>query len=336
MREKPNVDDVVIVKALKEQFALAVKELRFLPIGNDANAWIYRVGSAAESHFLKLRKGNPNNAALLVPRYLWQQGISNAVSPLPTASDELFARMGEYSLILYPWIAGESKFGNPLAPRLWREWGRIMRAIHDATISPELSALVPREQFGKRWVDRLRRVEGAISNVNYQDAIARDTATAWRSQSAEIERVRARYLSLGAGFAAMFPEIVLCHADIHTANIIVGCDEIIHIVDWDEVILAPKERDLMFFLGDGHPAETEAAFIRGYGGYGDRRANKVGLAYYRYDWVMQEFCDYGERVFFSDGLGEKERAFAFDGFCQLFTEGDVVALARQAFAKIPL
>ena len=333
MREKPNVDDVVIVKAVKEQFALAVSDLRFLPIGNDANAWVYRVDSAAESHFLKLRKGNPNNAALLVPRYLWQQGISNAVSPLPTASGELFARMGEYSLIIYPWIAGESKFGNPLAPRLWREWGRIMRAIHKTTISPELSALVPREQFGKRWVDRLRCVEGAISNVNYQDDIARDTAKAWRSQSAEIERVRARYLSLGAGFAATSPEIVLCHADIHTANIIVGCDGIIHIVDWDEVILAPKERDLMFFLGDGHPAKAETALLSG---YGDRQASKIGLAYYRYDWVMQEFCDYGERVFFSDGLDDKERAFAFDGFCQLFTEGDVVALANQAFAKIPL
>ena len=261
MREKPNVDDVVIVKALKEQFALAVKELRFLPIGNDANAWIYRVGSAAESHFLKLRKGNPNNAALLVPLYLWQQGISNAVSPLSTASDELFAKLGEYSLILYPWIAGESKFGNPLAPRLWRDWGRIMRAIHDATISPELSALVPREQFGKRWVDRLRRVEGAISNVNYQDAIARDTATG--------PGVRNPRKSSGFALATchsalalrqLSPEIVLCHADIHTANIIVGCDEIIHIVDWDEVILAPKERESHVFPGRWPPGRHGGSF----------------------------------------------------------------------------
>ena len=215
MREKPNVDDVVIVKALQEQFDLAVKELRFLPIGNDANVWVYRVDSATESHFLKLRKGNPNNAALLVPRHLWQQGIANVVSPLPTASGQLFARLGDLSLILYSWVAGESKWGKPLPLWQWRNWGAIMRAIHNTSITQEIAALVPREQFGKRWINRLERLERAITNANHSDAISNDIAKAWRSHAPEIELARKRYLSLGASFAAVSPELVLCHADIH-------------------------------------------------------------------------------------------------------------------------
>ena len=34
--------------------------------------------------------------------------------------------------------------------------------------------------------------------------------------------------------------------------------------------------------------------------------DKFGLAYYRYDWVLQEFCDYGERVFLSNELSDHE------------------------------
>ena len=57
-----------------------------------------------------------------------------------------------------------------------------------------------------------------------------------------------RYRELGALLAADPPAFVLCHADIHTANIILNPRGEIRIVDWDETVIAPKERDLMFFV----------------------------------------------------------------------------------------
>jgi spectinomycin phosphotransferase len=35
----------------------------------------------------------------------------------------------------------------------------------------------------------------------------------------------------------------------HAGNVVVGADNELTIVDWDEPILAPKERDLMFIGG---------------------------------------------------------------------------------------
>ena len=42
---------------------------------------------------------------------------------------------------------------------------------------------------------------------------------------------------------------VLCHSDIHGGNILIADTGELYVVDWDDPILAPKERDLMFIGG---------------------------------------------------------------------------------------
>ena len=81
----------------------------------------------------------------------------------------------------------------------------------------------------------------------------------------------------------------------------------------------------MFVVG-GHSAE-EAAFFQG---YGEAAIDPLALAYYRYEWVVQELGDYGERVFFTTGLGEQTAGESLDMFRELFAPGDVVEGAYQA------
>jgi spectinomycin phosphotransferase len=97
-------------------------------------------------------------------------------------------------------------------------------------------------------------------------------------------------------------------------------------------MLAPKERDLMF-IRDGVTIQThtEACF---FAGYGDVTIDPVALAYYRYEWVVQEFGDYGERVFLAESGGET-KADSVRGFRQLFDPGDVVEVAYAADEHVP-
>ena len=49
---------------------------------------------------------------------------------------------------------------------------------------------------------------------------------------------------------------------------------------------------------------------------------------------MQEFADYGERIFLSDYLSENEKQFAYEEFKQLFDPQDVVASALSAYQQL--
>ncbi|MDE2856414.1 MAG: aminoglycoside phosphotransferase family protein [Chloroflexota bacterium] len=331
MRDRPKVPDERIAAGLDYAYGISARALDFLPIGNDAAASTFRVRGERRAFFLKLRVGAPNRASLTVPHHLRLNGIDSVVAPLATISGGLFAELDQYSLILYPWIEGESKLGKTLSPRQWRAWGAIMRAIHRTCPGEELKAQLPQEEYGKRWLGRFARIERALARIRQPHAFANEFAALWRQKAARIEEARARYLSLASRLKARDHEHVICHADIHPANIMVDAAGAIHIVDWDEVILAPKERDLMFFITDGHPNDAVSAFLDG---YGDCQADKIGLAYYRYDWVLQEFCDYGERLLLSNELSERELQFSIDEFKRLFAPGDVIELAQQACAAI--
>ncbi len=329
MLEKPNFPDEDIIELLESNYRLNIDALEFLPIGNDQRAWAYRAFANSGDCFLKLRKGGTRQAALVAPHELRRMGIDQALAPLSTISGDLRVSCEDFDLILYPYIDGRSAWGMSLAPAQARRWGEIMRRIHSAALSPAIIGATPREVFGVKWLPKIARVEEVITSGDFNGDVAAATAQEWREQEAEIELCRNRYLELGAQLSGQPPPFALCHADIHTANIIIDADERIWIVDWDETVIAPRERDLMFFVLDGHASDFTEAF---FAGYGDDDINWLALAYYKYDWVIQEFGDYGERVFLSTELGEQDLQASLREFKRLFASDDVIARAHRAFA----
>lgn len=100
------------------------------------------------------------------------------------------------------------------------------------------------------------------------------------------------------------------------------------IVDWDDTLLAPKERDLMFVLGE---KREEQLFFKG---YGRMEINPLVLAYYGYEWCVQEIGDFGERVFLMKDAGESTKKDSVEGFIKLFSRGDVVEAAFNTSIEI--
>ena len=70
--------------------------------------------------------------------------------------------------------------------------------------------------------------------------------------------------------------------------------------------------------------QSEQAFLNG---YGQPDINWLAIAYYCYEWVVQEIADFGERVFLTPDIGTETKQDAVRGFMQLFLPGDVVASA---------
>jgi spectinomycin phosphotransferase len=89
MLERPILSDDQIRSALIEAYAIEVQSIDFLPLGNDSDAWVYRVISlTGESYFLKARKGPLYEAGAFIPWYLREQGGGAFSGPFSPAVDE--------------------------------------------------------------------------------------------------------------------------------------------------------------------------------------------------------------------------------------------------------
>jgi spectinomycin phosphotransferase len=335
MLEPPQLADGTIIGALQASFGIRVAELAFLPVGNDSASWAYRVEAAAgPSYFLKVRAGTGGMPGAAVPAHLHRHGVPNILAPLATSAGEPYVRVKGFALALYPMLEARTGAEVGLSPRQWRQLGAALRQIHAVLLTPRLARLVGREPFRPTRRELLADLEELLAAPAPGDPVAAELAAFWRAHQDVIRQLVDQADALGRQLAhARFPR-VLCHADLHTWNVLVDADQRLWIVDWDEAILAPRERDLMFMVGGiGHrlvrPRDTEDFFQ----GYGDTRADARLLTYYRTAWAVQDIAAYGEEVLLMPALGEASRRAAVAGFMSLFEPGNIVDLARASNTK---
>ena len=337
MLEAPNIPYDLLIACVREQYQKPAASIEFLPIGLDTTAWAYRVRSAdGTTWFLKLKKGAIYEASLLVPRLLHDRGIIQVVAPLTTRTDTLWTQLNsDYFAILYPFIEGGNGMDVGLSDEQWVIFGHTFKEIHSVVLPDNLQAHVRQETFvpSQQWRQTIMRLDTHIQNVPPKNTFEQEFAKFWMSQRDEIHRIIGRAMTLGLQLQTKPSSLVLCHADIHTANLLLTPAGELRVVDWDQLILAPIERDLMFVINDKDAQREKMKLFMN--GYGPVSINLLALAYYRYEWVIQELADFGEQVFYLPDVGAKTRANAVRGFSQLFDKGDVIEAAYQADANLP-
>src|SRR5690242_634708 len=111
MREKPAIADDLLRTAFQDQYNLRPVTLEFLPVGLDYHAGVYRVVSEqGQAYLLKVTSRPLYEPRYQIPRYLNDLGITSVVAPLPTSSGALWAKFADWTMIVYPWISGDSSF----------------------------------------------------------------------------------------------------------------------------------------------------------------------------------------------------------------------------------
>lgn len=110
------------------------------------------------------------------------------------------------------------------------------------TVPAALRELVRRETFApdvRATAGHWLRVADAFA----QDPLSCRLAASLKAHQGQIEELIRRVGDLAGVLVAEPPELVLCHSDIHAANLLVDDRSgELYIVDWDDPILAPKER----------------------------------------------------------------------------------------------
>jgi spectinomycin phosphotransferase len=176
--------------------------------------------------------------------------------------------LDRFALALYPVVNAGRGAEVGLSPAQWRQLGAALARVHATPQTPELTRLVGREGFWPSRRELLRELEAVVAGPTGDDPVAGELAAFWQAGKDVIDALVDRADRLGRQAARAPSQHVLCRADLHTWNVLVDGGGQLWIVDWDEAVLAPPERDLMFVVGGiGHglvgPSDTKHFFEPG-------------------------------------------------------------------------
>ncbi len=329
MLEKPDIPDELIISRLQEEYNLHVSQLTFLPLGADTATAVYRaVTKARTPYFLKLRKGF-QEINVTVPLFLRSQGIKEIIVPLQTASKRHWADFSPYKMILYPFVEGKDSFDTELTDDLKRELGAALKRIHALKIPPDLCRTIPKETFSPQWRERWKDLQRLVDSSTFDDPTAAKLATFIKSRRHEIRRLVERTEELASELQSKSLDLVLCHTDIHGANVLITEPGKLYIVDWDNPLLAPKERDLMF-VGGGidNIWNSDRDISVFYEGYGTTKIDFPMMTYYRYERIIEDLVAYAEQLVLT-GEGGPDREPAYERFTINFAPGRTIEIAQR-------
>ena len=331
MRQPPRIPEDRLRACLQDQYDLAPVALAFLPLGKDYDAGVYRVVSAqGNAYLLKVTSRPLYEPSCLVPRYLSQQGITAVVAPVPTKRHALWTQLGEWTVIVYPFLDGDTSLTGMTLVQ-WQEVGTIFQRIHQVRLPPDCFASLRQETFDPteyaRWI-RTFETQHLQQRLGGSGAV-RALCASWVAHQSAIHTAVTSLETLAAVLKKHPFPYVICHADLHPANLLRDPAGHVFVIDWDEVMLAPKERDFIFIR-----APHAEAF---WAGYGQREVDRMLLAYYLWERVVQDVIYYAHNVCFRDECAEETRAEVAQVFHASLAEGGHnIAAASAAVAHLAL
>ena len=328
----PNIPEKKIMACLHKAYGVKSRTLTFLPLGADVNAASYRLSAeSGQDYFVKLKRGAVDEIGIVLPHFLHAQGITQVIAPLPALDGQLWSKLEDFQLVLYPFVQGRSGLDAILSARQWVDFGRAIQRIHTLCLPAALASALPREAYTPRYRQQVQGFLEQVKRESYQDPVAVKVAGLLNAKEAVILDLIQRAEGYAQRLEAQTGEFVLCHADLHAGNLLIADHGGLYIVDWDAPILAPKERDLMYIGGAqgfrGVTARQEQ--VQFYRGYGAAPVDPMALAYYRYERILQDIAAFCEQLLLTDTGGE-DRQQSFDYLASNFLPGNTIAVAYHA------
>ena len=212
----------------------------------------------------------------------------------------------------------------------WRSFGATLRQVHDSGLHAQFASTLPTDTFRLPSASAVRH---ALEIRTAPDAATPAQArllALLADRASEIEAMLARSEALGVELASRPFDRVLCHGDIHAANLLAADDGTAWLVDWDAPIIAPRERDLLFIIGS-RIARTVELYEEAwcFEGYGAVTVDQEAIVFYRYEQFMEDIAAVAASVLGSHDTSETSRASEVDIAEEYFAPGGMLATIEQ-------
>ncbi|GAA1606887.1 hypothetical protein GCM10009789_71510 [Kribbella sancticallisti] len=280
---------------IRDDFGLDVIELTRIDHGADAAATVWQARTATEPRQYAVKwSGGGTGAALQTTAYLAANNIPGVPSPVTTTTGELWSEHEGKRLSLTPWIPGTRAAASGLTTDQWTSYGALLGRVHALEPPPALvAALPPLNPINARMPSLARSIEHRLRTEPPADSLEADLARIWEANQKTITAL----LDLAADLEPPNGPRVICHADPHLGNVLVD-PSTIHLIDWDDAVLAPREQDLLFMLGGMGSLgptthEQRRAFFQG---YGEVTIDRTRLTYYRCARALEDVALWSEQA----------------------------------------
>lgn len=328
MKEKTAPLEQRVIDCLKSHYGIEVATLTLLPWGADMHASIYKAQAQDQSsYFIKLKPGHSHDISVTILTLLHNAGIQQIIPLISTLQEQFTQRLGNDTLSVFPFVEGQDGFKRELTDSQWRTLGSALRQIHEMDVPEPIQAMMRRETYSPKWREAVRSLYTFMESESKGDKIAIELQAFMKEHTSVIHRLVDRAEQLALKVQEHSPKFLLCHSDIHGGNILIDKNDAFYIVDWDDPIMAPKERDLMFIGGGvnnvwNKPHEAEWF----YEGYGNVDINKTLLSYYRHERIVEDIAIYGQALLLESGE-EHDRLHLYENFLSQFEPQGVVEIA---------
>ncbi len=335
MIEKSPLSEQHIIDCLKINYGIEVATLTFLPLGADMHASVYKAQTYNQSsYFVKLKRGHHYDNSAIIIALLCNAEIQQIIPVVKTISGQATQRVDDFTLTVSPFIDGQDGFSRDLTGDQWYTLGKVMRQIHQINVPLGVQAKIRRESYSPKWRQAVRSLYPLIEFEPSGDMIAVNLLTFMKKHIPSIHRLVDRAEQLAQMAQGQSSEFVLCHSDLHGGNVLIDENDTIYIVDWDDPIIAPKERDLMFIGGGvanvwNKPHEKELF----YKGYEKAEVNMTLLAYYRHERIVEDIAIYGQQILLTTAGGQ-DRVEWYKQFIAQFDPQGVVEIAFKTDEKM--
>ena len=228
-------------------------------------------------------------------------GLAFVVAPVADQTGQQVRRASpHWAVAVFPYVEGDA-----CGPGEWTKEDTCayaaglvgqLHATNLSTPARRWQAAIPHRITFSKAIDKLDR---PWTRGPYGERVRALLA----SRRQEVEALFARYDHLADAMAANDAQPrVITHGEPHSANFIRDADGRLHLIDWDTVCIAPRERDLTALLIDD--PDVLAAYQRTAGRHAPR-PEMMELFHLR--WVLSEICEYVTRFRGPHGDGLDDR-----------------------------
>jgi spectinomycin phosphotransferase len=310
MKTPPSADLNELKTSLDFLYGIQVKEIVFIPKGECS--WGYRVDTTiGRSYFLKMYRGQafPAWIASLTYHLCHQEGIEGISAPVPDRSGEMLVTLGGYPAELFDFISGQTLWQSAPSKEILFRLGQLIGRIHSCKADRRDCLRV--EQFDIPGMEAYDRVVQAVRRKRAHSEAASTAVKLLRPVLSQLEELRDGILLYREKARKVAIDPCINHGDPTPGNILITSDGKLTLIDWDDMILAPPERDLVFWEQDHvfFDGISSAPVLEGYRSVtGKFELNPDLTGFYHRLWTLSEIAEYGQRLLFEEHDLEQNRS----------------------------